>query len=266
MKKSFNYTPVGIHPSNKPKPEDPTISEKERQEILDNMPIYWNVPGKNTAYEMIKYWTEMSNRSDLLPSLKDDQELMKKKLQRYKEELTKKYGRYPTDEELKKIPYSYTPPPAKENKNIFKKLGNLLKKIASAPLVLALAPFKGAMKKALDKKKINYGSKLSEVATKFYDNVVRKANYEGYEEHYYEFNADEEKKKGGGVGGVIGGIVGAIAGTFVAPGAGTAAGAAGGKIAFEKLVPAIIEFFTMIFRKKEDNKATKSEIQMVALN
>ena len=75
-------------------------------------------------------------------------------------------------------------------KNIFSKvvkfLGNVAKVVSSIPKaalkLAALAPFKGAMKKALDRRKIPYTNKLNDIAQKFYHVVVKKKSaFENFE-------------------------------------------------------------------------------------
>lgn len=59
---------------------------------------------------------------------------------------------------------------AKEYWEIQKKL---IAKIGQAGAAVILAPYKGAMKRALDKRHIPHGNDIIDIATKFYDHVVK---------------------------------------------------------------------------------------------
>jgi len=93
--------------------------------------------------------------------------------------------------------------------NAIKGVGNAIKsvsKVVSKVGTLPILPFKGAMKKALDKKGVKYGNNIEDIAKKFVTNVVKKSNFEGYEQ-YYEASAHVEPL-------TIAAIVSAIVGFF----------------------------------------------------
>ena len=92
----------------------------------------------------------------------------------------------------------------------FKKAKDAVKKIATAPAKAAgfvvLLPFRPMMESLLKKQGIKPEKKLSEVAKQFFDNVVKKDNFEN---EYFEIG-EAENADAGLVVGTIGDIVNAI--------------------------------------------------------
>lgn len=66
---------------------------------------------------------------------------------------------------------------------MLKKVGTAVKKGGEAAMLAPALPFKGVMRKALQKRKINPPRKMSELIRSFYENVIKKGNYEEYLEH-----------------------------------------------------------------------------------
>jgi len=95
---------------------------------------------------------------------------------------------------------------AKKKKGLFKKIWNGIKdsargiakiggKIYEAETYVVLAPFKGAMKKQLDKAGIKHGNKMKNIAPLFFKHIIKgKKNYENYVgdlKHYENYEALE---------------------------------------------------------------------------
>lgn len=79
----------------------------------------------------------------------------------------------------------------KKKKGVFKKIGSgikkgakavgkAVKKVATAAVYAPLLPLKGIMKKALKKKGVAAPSKMPDLAEAFYNNIVKKSNFDSY--------------------------------------------------------------------------------------
>ena len=126
---------------------------------------------------------------------------------------------------------------------ITKGIGNAIKgiaKIVTTPALLALLPFKGAMKKQIIKKGGTPSKKLRKLAEQFYKSVIKSYDYSGgYENYYTELSVGNlegeeggEEKKGGG-------------------------------FAIALIIPAIIQFFKLLGKKKEDGTATGDDKELL---
>jgi hypothetical protein len=74
---------------------------------------------------------------------------------------------------------------------VVKQIGSGIKKLAgkvlTAPAMAALLPFKGAMKKALNKRNIAHGNDLGDIARKFAATIIKKKNYDLYCNYEQQF-------------------------------------------------------------------------------
>jgi len=124
-----------------------------------------------------------------------------------------------------------------------KGIGNAIKgiaKIVTSPALLALLPFKGAMKKQIIKKGGTPKKKLRALAEQFYKSVIKSYDYSGGYENYYTDlqvgnleEGENSEKKGGG-------------------------------FAFAMIIPAIIDFFKMLGKKKDDGTASAEDKELLA--
>lgn len=115
----------------------------------------------------------------------------------YKQKLNQTYGRWYTDQEANDtLPKPFIVTYVSSKENIFqrigrdfgsfgKEIGGLVQKLAAkvgqVASILPLAPFKRAMKKYLDNRKISYkGNNLLDISAKFYEKAVLK-KFDGVE-------------------------------------------------------------------------------------
>lgn len=119
-------------------------------------------------------------------------------------------------------------------KGIGKAYGNIWKtigKVAATPAVVAILPFKGVIKKKLRKKGITPKKKILQLAEQFYNNIIKSYDYEGYEAHYVDIQNQDKKADA---------------------------------LPLALIIPAILKFFQMLMKKKEDNTATPEENEDIA--
>lgn len=133
--------------------------------------------------------------------------------------------------------------------------------------MVVLAPFKPAMKKALDKKGIKYSNKMSDIATKFVKNVVKSnKNYENYQgdlKHYEEYEALEnleflDQYELYWANGEISNLL---------EGEAVAVGAEGAKVGGQivtSVIKAVIDFFKNILKKKKEGQPMTDDEQKLA--
>lgn len=146
----------------------------------------------------------------------------------------------------------------------FHKIGDAYVDVAS---FVVLAPFKPAMKKALDKKGIKHTNRLSDIAPKFVKNVVQSnKNYENYQgdlKHYEEYEALEnlELLEQYELYWANGEVANLLEGEAVAVGA---EGAKIGGQVVSSIIKAVIDFFGNILRKKKEGKPLTDDEQKLA--
>lgn len=113
-------------------------------------------------------------------------------------------------------------------------------KIAALPAMAALLPFKGAMKKALNKRNISHSNDMGDIARKFAATIVKKKNYELYSSYEQQF------------------------GHLIPP-----AALAGGMEVVEKMkigdiVKMVLDFFGSILGLKKQGKADAEDLELIA--
>lgn len=117
--------------------------------------------------------------------------------------------------------------------NVGKGISNITKKIAqivTAPTLVPLLPFVGAMKSALVKKGIKPEKGIRKIAGQFYNSVIKHYDYENYESYYAHLEGQDKKAN-------------------VLP--------------LATIIPAIISFFQLLFKKKEDGTATPEDEKLI---
>lgn len=168
----------------------------------------------------------------------------------------------------------------KKKKNLFKRLwedvkragqgiGKGLHKVGNAYIDIStfvvLAPFKKAMKKALDRKGIKYKNRLTDIAPKFVKHVVKdQKNYETYQgdlKHFEEYEALENLEFLDGyelywANGEVANLTDELA----------EEGAKVGTQVASSIIKAIVDFFKNLLKKKQSGQPmTDAENKMAEL-